>query len=139
MFTQVFLIICHVQSWLCKVHWVMLTWYSSCRIRWISDILTSLWDSSRILFLWSSRKITDRDMMRLSIIVHQQMCNLHFSRSFKIWCNWCNQQSIIYLVTLCIISKYLIIFDTIICNKHKKLQVNRKNCHFVTLMFNSCN
>ena len=77
--------------------------------------------------------------MRLSIIVHQQMCNLHFSRSFKIWRNWCNQRSIFYLVTLCITSKYLIIFDIIICNKHKELQVNRKNCHFVTLMFNNCN
>ncbi len=138
MFAWVFLIICHMQSWLCKVCWIMLTWYLSCRIQWISDILTSLWDSSRILFLWSLRKITDQDMMRLSIIVHQQMCNLHFSRSFKIWRNWCNQQFIIYLVILCITSKYLIIFDTIICNKHRKLQVNRKNCRFVTLMFNSC-
>ena len=76
--------------------------------------------------------------MRLSIVVHQQMCNLHFSRSFKIWRYWCNQRFIIYLVTLCITSKYLIIFDIIICNKHKELQVNRKNCRFVTLMFNSC-
>ncbi len=116
----------------------MLTWYSSCRIWWISDILTSLWNSSRILFLWSSREITGRDMMKLSIVVHRQMCDLHFSRSFKIWRNWCNQRSIIYLVTLCITSKYLIIFDIIICNKHRELQVNRKNCRFVTLMFNNC-
>jgi hypothetical protein len=64
------------------------------------------------------------------------MCGLHLAGASKFGAIGAISDRLVS--TLRSISKYLVNFGTIICNKHNELQVDRKDYRFVTLMFNSC-